>query len=84
MADDIFPAATTITDVGIRDISVELFRGNDGTQKARFNIQVARSDGSILVRNGNLIPHLTNAEITGLQNLMNRIRTKAQAAWGNG
>lgn len=84
MADDIFPAVTTVTDVGVRDISVELFQGNDGTQSARFNIQVLRSDGSIIVRSGNLIPHLTNAETTGLQTLMNRIRTKARAAWGNG
>lgn len=84
MADDIFPAVTTVTDVGVRDISVELFRGNDGTQTARFNIQVLRSDGSIVVRSGNLIPHLTGTEITGLQTLMNRIRTKARAAWGNG
>lgn len=84
MADDIFPAISTVTDVGVRDISVELFRGNDGTQSARFNIQVERSDGSIMVRSGNLGPHLTNAEITGLQTLMNRVRTKARAAWGNG
>ena len=84
MADDIFPANPTIADVGIRDISVELFRGNDGTQSARYSIQVERSDGSIVIRSGNLVPHLTNAEITGLQNLTNRIRTKAQAAWGSG
>lgn len=84
MADDIFPVVTTVTDVGVRDIEVVLFRGNDGAQSARFEIQVARSNGSIEVRSGNLIPHLTNAEITGLQTLMNRIRTKARAAWGNG
>lgn len=84
MADDVFPSKPTITDVGVRGISVELTRDNDGVQGVRFNIQVERSDGSIEVRSGNLAPHLTNAEITGLQTLMNRIRTKARAAWGNG
>lgn len=85
MADDPFsnsPAA--VTDVGVRDISLELFRGNDGTQTARYSIQVLRSDGSIVTRTGDAVPYLTNAEVTGLVTLMNRIRTKARTAWGTG
>lgn len=85
MADDVFPGSPAIvTDVGVRDISVELFRGNDGSQTAQYSIQVERSDGSIDVRTGNLVPHLTNAEVSGLIALMNRVRTKAQSVWGNG
>lgn len=84
MADDIFSPVTVVTDVGVRDIEMIVFRGNDGTQGARYNIQVIRSDGSIVVRSGNLVPHLTTAEVNGLITLMNRIRTKAQTAWGDG
>lgn len=84
MADDVFPGETIITDVGVRDIEIILFRGNSGTQSAHYNIQIERSDGSIKVKSGNLVPHLTNAEIAALQTLANRIRTKAQAAWGSG
>lgn len=85
MADDALPASpATVTDIGVRDISLELFRAADGSQSARYSIQVERSDGSIVVRTGNLIPHLTNPETNGLVTLVNRIRTKAMAAWGNG
>lgn len=86
MPDDVFPSSpATVTDAGIRDIEVTLFRSSDGvTQTARYNIQVLRSDGSIAVRSGNLIPHLTNAEVNGLIALMNRVRTKAQSVWGAG
>lgn len=85
MPDDVFPGSPpTVTDVGIRDIEVVLFRGNDASQSARYSIQVLRSDGSIDVRTGNLVPHLTNAEVNGLIALMNRVRTKAQSVWGNG
>lgn len=85
MPDDVFPGSpATVTDVGIRDIEVVLFRGNDGSQTARYNTQVLRSDGTIAVRTGNLVPHLTNAEVNGLIALMNRVRTKAQSVWGAG
>lgn len=84
MADDIFPVVTTVTDIGVRDMEVVLFRPTTGTMTARYNVQVARSDGSIAVRSGDLVPHLTTAEINGLIALMNRLNTKAKTAWGNG
>ena len=48
---------------------------------ATYRVQLKLSDGSIEIRQGNLIPHLTNAEITGLQNLLARLRGKANTAW---
>jgi len=84
MADDIFPAVSTVTDVGVRDIEVVLFRPTVGAMDAWYNVQVERTDGSILVRSGHLVSHLTTAEINGLIALMNRINTKAKAAWGDG
>lgn len=84
MPDDIFPALAAVTDIGVRDIEIALFRPATGQMTARYNVQVARSDGSIVVRSGDLVPNLTNAEINGLIALMNRLNTKAKAAWGNG
>lgn len=85
MADDVLPASpATVTDIGVRDISLELFRAHDGTQSARYSVQVLRSDNSIEVRAGDAVPHLTNAEVNGLVTLINRLRTKARTAWGNG
>lgn len=84
MPDDIFPALATVTDVGVRDMEITLFRPNTGQMSARYNVQVARSDGSTAVRSGDLVPNLTTAEINGLMALMNRLNTKAKTAWGNG
>ena len=84
MADSPLPPRTIPAEVGVRNVEVILQLAPEGAQSAAYRIQVALIDGEIDTRIGNLAPHLTNAEIAGLQTLMNRIKTKAQAVWGNG
>lgn len=87
MADSPLPARPIApTPVRIGDIEIPLFdpapENEEGTpQGATYRVQVELSDGSIEIRQGNLIPHLTNAEVTGLQNLLARLRGKANTAW---
>lgn len=51
------------------------------TQGATYHVQLLMSDGSIDLMRGNLIPHLTDIEIAGLQSLLARLRGKAETAW---
>ena len=84
MADSPLPPRTVPAEVGVRNVEVILQLAANGKQNATYRIQVALTDGEIDQRTGNLVPHLTNAEIAGLQTLMNRIKAKAQTAWGSG
>jgi hypothetical protein len=86
MADSALPnRPTPPTPVSVEDIEIMLFDpgpGNeDQTQMARYQAQVRLSDGSIELQRGNLLPHLTNAEINGLKALLLRLRGKANTAW---
>lgn len=68
---DIQPVAESIG-----DISLELFDGDE--QRITYSIQVIMSDGRTAVKTGNAIPHLTAAQISGLQALMVYVRQEAQ------
>ena len=86
MADQPFPGRDVPAPVSVEDIEILLFdpgpnNEEDTPQGGRYNAQLAMSDGSVEVRRGNLIPHLTAAEISGLQTLLARLRAKAEAAW---
>jgi len=84
MADSPLPPRSVPAEVGVRNVEVILQLAADGKQSATYRIQVALTDGETDQRVGNLVPHLTNAEIAGLQTLINRIKAKAQSVWGSG
>lgn len=70
------------TPTAIADLEVTLFSPDPlGTAPsgATFNVQVRYSTGEIRNLTGDLVPHLTPAQITSLQNFMAAMRTKAVA-----
>ena len=67
---------TQPTPVSIGDISLEIFDGDN--QAVTYSIQVVMDDGSVTVKTGNAVPHLTQVHITGLQQLMEYVRDAAQ------
>ncbi len=86
MADANFPSVTPPTITGVRDISYTIFDPDpDGEeiQSMRYEAQLIWSDGNTTTKAGDVVPHLTNAELTGLQALMLRLRGKAETAWGD-
>jgi len=76
------------TAVSIQDISIELVDlKNPGLDPngdpitpygARYNVQIVMSDGSIVVRQGNLVPHITTAQRNSLIAFMQAMRTQAE------
>ena len=65
----------------IGDISVILtdFISDEQTDNVKYEVQVLRADGSMFnLAQGNLVPHLTQTQISALQNFMADIRTLAQ------
>lgn len=70
------------TPVSIRDIGIELtdLLQADDTHDyaARFSVQVVMSDGSIQVRQGNLLPHITTAQRNGLLSFMQSLQTQVE------
>ena len=78
-----FPRETPRTPVSIRDISIELsdlVRSGDGHEcEARYAVQVAMSDGSMVVRHGDLLPHITTAQRNSLLAFIQSMRTQANA-----
>lgn len=87
MANDPFPSITPPTIVGVQDISYSLLDPNPeggGTQTMTYEAQIKWSNGNITIQGGNVVPHLTGAEISALQTLLARLRGKAETAWGNG
>jgi len=53
--------------------------GEDPAEKsARYEVQVVYSNGDIVVKQGNLVPHLSQVYITGLQALLNDVITQAE------
>jgi len=86
MADDAFPAITAPTIIGVQDLEYKLFDPDpDGSesQGMTYSAQIVWSDGNITTKAGNLVPHLTGAEISGLQDLAARLRIKAETIWGD-
>jgi len=52
----------------------------DNVQSAKFAVHVLDQDGSeIRTITGNLVPHLTQAQINGLQSFMVQLRAQATA-----
>jgi len=83
MPDAAFPARNivAIADIEIRffDPSPDNLEGS--AQSSTYLVQLRMSDGSLEIQSGNLLPHLTNAEINGLKALLLRLRQKANTAW---
>ena len=74
-----FTQEESIVPAAVGDISV-IVTDFDGTasDSIRFEVQVLQSDGSIFkVINGDLLPHLTSQQISGLVSFMASLRTKA-------
>lgn len=68
------------TPVSIADISIDLFDpepGDGSTAGATYSVQIRMSDGSVVVRTGNLVPHITTAQRNALMNFMATLRTQA-------
>lgn len=66
----------------IEDIEARLFDPNPaGSEErgAQYSVQIRFSDGSLRVREGDLVPHLTAAQISALQGFMATLRAKALA-----
>ena len=85
-------SVTDASKIGVRDIKYEIFdpdpdvldgEGNPRQKEMTYEAQLIWSNGSTTIKRGNVVPHLTGAEITGLQNLADRLRTKAETAWGD-
>lgn len=66
----------------IADVSMQLYDPDPtGSEvaSASFSVQVAMSDGSVMVRTGDLAPHITTAQRNSLLAFMAALRTKAIA-----
>ena len=77
-----FDKVITATPVEIADISVTLtdyIATDEPARKAgEYSVQVRYSNGSLMVLTGDLVPHLTPAQITSLMAFMDVMRTKAK------
>jgi hypothetical protein len=78
-----FDKAISRTPVAIRDLSVVLVdyveadEENPARQEARFEVQVEYDTGEIIVRQGNLVPHITTAQINALKAFLTSLRAQA-------
>ncbi len=77
------PVAESRIPESIADFSVVLTDYiEDGDQEARqegrFEVQVVYNNGEIKLIQGDLVPHLTSAQITALMGFMTSLRTKAE------
>lgn len=77
-----FGKETSVVALRVGDIQIGLFdpdpTGN-GSQKATVDVQVIMSDGRVVVRQFNLVDHVSGATITQLQTLAATLRAKAIA-----
>ena len=77
------PQAITRTPEAIEDISIILtdYIATDepAHQSADYSVQVKYDDGEIKVMTGDLVPHLSPAQITALMGFMDDMRTKAES-----
>lgn len=65
------------TPASIADISIQLTDRLDGTKAAEYSVQVQMSDGTLRVRTGDLLPHITTAQKNALIGFMATLRTQA-------
>ena len=86
MADDAFPSITPPTVLGVKDIAYTICDPDpDGeeNQVMIYEAQIVWSDGTITIKQGSVVPHLTTLELGGLDNLVARLRGKAEVVWGD-
>lgn len=77
-----FTPEPTRSPQALEDISVELFSPNPAGAEsagATYSVQVRMSDGAVVVRTGNLVPHITQAQINALLGFMATLRAQAVA-----
>ncbi len=78
-----FDKAITAVPTAIEDISITLtdYIATDepARQTAEYSVQVHYDDDEIKVLTGDLVPHLTPAQITALMGFMDDLRVKAGA-----
>ena len=77
-----FEPETPKVPASIGDLSVVLtdYIDAETTSTASYEVQLLQGDGSIFkLASGDLVPHLSAAQISGLLALMADLRTKAQA-----
>ena len=78
-----FDKAISRTPVAIRDLSVVLVDyvedcDRPARQEARYEIQVEYNTGEIIVKQGDLVPHITPTQITALQEFIAGLRIQAE------
>ena len=78
-----FDPATIKTPVAIRDLSVVLVDyvavGDEpARQAARYEVQVEYDNGDIVVKQGDLVPHITAEQIAALQEFIAGLRVQAE------
>ena len=74
------PQAQSEIPTEIGDIEVRLTDYQNGPQdEAGYEVQVIDQNGNVMkVLKGNLVPHLTSGQISGLAGFMVQLRTKAE------
>ena len=82
MATDSFaPAARVPTTVGPVEIILTVTAGSPNDYAGRYTFDVLDADGDHMdVRHGNLVPHLTAAQINAIKSFLDAMLTKAQGS----
>jgi len=75
-----FPKEAVRIPIAVSDISIQLYSpdptGNESPH-AEYSVQVRHSDNSLRVVAGDLVPHLSQAQINGLLSFLADMRVKA-------
>ncbi len=75
------PSHPVPTQVGTIVIYIKDPTGVPADRTAHFELRLTDSEGNVIdTVQGNLVPHLTPAQLSGLQTLMNDLRVKALEA----
>ena len=77
-----FDPASPKVPTSIADISVVItdYIDEETTSTAKYEVQVKDADGGMFaLEQGDLVPHLTEEQVSGLLALMADVRAKAQA-----
>lgn len=75
-----FSSAVTLVPSAIGEIEITLISpdpAGDESPRATFRVEVRYSDGSTRIVAGDLVPHLTPAQITGQLNFLDAMRAQA-------
>ena len=76
-----FPRQQARVPVAVADIEIRLYSPDptgDETPGVSYEVQVRYDSGEVKVLRGNLVPHLTQAQIDALLNFVALMRTKAE------